>query len=74
MRAQGFEVEMSLNLKAEDLSKRFERFINLYGFEENNRLVFFYSGHGYTRKGKGYIVPVDAANPNFDEKAFLRKR
>jgi|GEM_PF-842154 len=73
LQSQGFKVEMSFNLNAEDLTKRFNRFINQYGFEENNRLLFFYSGHGYTRKDKGYIVPVDAANPNFDERAFLRK-
>jgi hypothetical protein len=79
LQSQGFKVEKSFNLNAEDLTKRFKRFINKYGFEENNRLLFFYSGHGYTRKakgthkGKGYIVPVDAANPNFDETAFLRK-
>jgi len=73
LQSQGFKVEMSLNLNAEDLTKRFNRFIYQYGFEENNRLLLFYSGHGYTRKDKGYIVPVDAANPNFDEMAFLQK-
>jgi len=73
LQSQGFKVEMSLNLNAKEFAERFNRFINQYGFEENNRLLFFYSGHGYTRKAKGYIVPVDAANPNFDETAFLRK-
>jgi len=74
LQSQGFnKVEMSFNLNAEDLTKRFNRFINQYGFDKNNRLLFFYSGHGHTREDKGYIVPVDAANPNFDEKAFLQK-
>jgi uncharacterized caspase-like protein len=79
LQSQGFKVEMSFNLNAKEFVERFDRFINQYGFEENNRLLFFYSGHGYTRKAKGthkdkgYIVPVDAANPNFDETAFLRK-
>jgi len=73
LQSQGFKVEMSFNLNAEDLTKRFNRFINQYGFKENNRLLFFYSGHGHTREDKGYIVPTDAANPNLDEKAFLRK-
>ena len=71
--SQGFRVEKSLNLNAEKLNKRFETFINDYGLDENNRLLFFYSGHGHTRKDKGYIVPTDAANPNLDEKEFLKK-
>ncbi|MDM8559372.1 caspase family protein [Candidatus Parabeggiatoa sp. HSG14] len=79
LQSQGFKVEKSFNLNAKEFAERFDRFINEYGFEENNRLLFFYSGHGYTRKAKGthkdkgYIVPVDAANPNVDETAFLRK-
>jgi len=70
---QGFKVEKSLNLNADQLRTRFKTFINDYGFDEDNRLLFFYSGHGYTRKDKGYIVPTDAPNPDFDEKGFLRK-
>jgi len=72
---QGFTVETASNLKAGQLDARFKKFIDDYGYEENNRLLFFYSGHGHTRKNgeKGYLVPTDAANPNIDEKAFLRK-
>jgi len=47
-----------------------------YGFDKNNRLLFFYSGHGYTRNNKGYIVPTDAPNPQLNEKSekgFLKK-
>ncbi|MDM8559371.1 SUMF1/EgtB/PvdO family nonheme iron enzyme [Candidatus Parabeggiatoa sp. HSG14] len=73
LKSQGFTVEKSSNLNSRQLEDRFERFIDKYGFDEDNRLLFFYSGHGYTRQDKGYIVPVDAANPNFNEKAFLRK-
>ena len=72
---QGFTVEMSSNLKSGQLYARFKKFIADYGFKPNNRLLFFYSGHGYSRKNgqKGYLVPTDAANPNIDEPAFLRK-
>ncbi|MEK8021228.1 MAG: DUF1566 domain-containing protein, partial [Candidatus Parabeggiatoa sp.] len=73
LRKQGFTVEKSLNLNAEQLGNRFKTFINKYGFDENNRLLFFYSGHGHTRKDKGYLVPTDAPNPHFDEKGFLQK-
>jgi len=73
LKNNGFQVEKSLNLNARQLRNRFEIFINQYGFDENNRLLFFYSGHGETHKGKGYIVPTDAPNPDFDEKGFLQK-
>jgi len=73
LKSQGFTVEKSFNLNSRQLKNRFEKFVDDYGFDKNNRLLFFYSGHGHTREDKGYIVPVDAANPNVDEKAFLRK-
>jgi hypothetical protein len=73
LKTQGFKVEKSMNLNAEQLGNRFKNFINHYGFDENNRLLFFYSGHGHTRKNKGYLVPTDAPNPHLDEKGFLQK-
>ncbi len=73
LKNQGFKVEKSMNLNADQLGNRFRTFINNYGFDENNRLLFFYSGHGHTRKNKGYLVPTDAPNPHFDEKGFLQK-
>jgi hypothetical protein len=73
LKSQGFTVEKSFNLNTRQLKDRFEKFIEKYGFDKNNRLLFFYSGHGHTREDKGYIVPVNAANPNFDEKGFLQK-
>ncbi len=75
--AQGFQVETALNLTSSQLKDRVDKFINDYGFDENNRLLFFYSGHGYSRgpidNKKGYIVPIDAPNPDFDMKGFLQK-
>jgi len=73
LKSQGFTVEKSFNLNSQQLINRFKKFVDDYGFDKNNRLLFFYSGHGHTREDKGYIVPVDAANPNIDERAFLRK-
>ncbi len=70
---QGFHVEKYLNLNAEQLRARFRAFVDEHGFDEDNRLLFFYSGHGYTRRDKGYIVPTDAPNPDFNKKGFLRK-
>jgi hypothetical protein len=62
-----------LNLNAKQLRARFNTFINQYGFDKDNRLLLFYSGHGHTRGKKGYIVPTDAPNPDSDEKSFLQK-
>ena len=72
---QGFNVKEILNPTSDQLNNAFEDFIDRYGFDRDSRLIFFFSGHGYTRmKGKkGYIVPSDAPDPRLDEKGFLRK-
>ena len=57
------------------LYQAFESFINQYGFDPDNRLVFFFSGHGWSREdGRlGYLVPGDAPRPNRDLKGFKQK-
>ena len=75
LRKQGFHITRVMNPTSKALSAAFEEFIDQHGFEPNNRLLFFFSGHGHTRKGgeKGYLVPVDAPEPQRDERGFLRK-
>ena len=73
LKAQGFKVEKSLNLNASKLEGRFKKFINDYGYKPNNRLLFFYSGHGHTDGGQGFLVPTDAPNPDKDIEGFLKK-
>ncbi len=72
---QGFKVIKVLNPTSSQLKSAFEDFIDKYGFDKDNRLLFFYSGHGYTRKKgkKGYLVPADAPDPRYDDKGFVRK-
>ncbi len=72
---QGFEITKVLDPTSDQLFDAFENFIDNYGYDKDNRLLFFFSGHGYTRKGgkKGYLVPADAPDPRYDEKGFLRK-
>ena len=74
---QGFSVTRVKNPDSRGIKRAFEDFIDKYGYDQENRLLFFYSGHGYTRKlgrrQKGYLVPADAPNPNKDEKGFARK-
>ena len=74
--AQGFNVILKLDPNAEELEKIFSEFVKKYGYYKNNRLLFFYSGHGYSRDNhtKGYLVPTDAPLPdNDDDVGFLQK-
>jgi formylglycine-generating enzyme required for sulfatase activity len=75
LKKHGFKVEKVSNPTYDQLKQAFDRFIDEYGFTPNNRLLFFFSGHGYSRRGgkKGYIVPSDAPNPVYDEHGFLQK-
>lgn len=75
LKNRGFHVVKVMNPTSDELNEAFEDFIDTYGFDEGNRLLFFFSGHGHTRKGgkKGYLVPADAPDPQYDEKGFARK-
>jgi hypothetical protein len=75
LHSSGFKVVRVLDPTADKLRKAFTDFIGRNGYAENNRLLFFFSGHGYSRKRgtKGYLVPTDAPDPRINETAFLRK-
>lgn len=71
----GFAVEVVMNPTSDQLYRAFTDFINLYGQDLDNRLLFFFAGHGYTLKTAwgeelGYLVPVNAPNPNYDPGEF----
>ena len=74
----GFEVETAINPTRSKLYEAFSTFINRYGQNVENRLLFYFAGHGYTRKqaygeDMGYIVPVDAPNPDRNLNGFIAK-
>nr|VFJ55039.1 MAG: WD domain-containing protein, G-beta repeat-containing protein [Candidatus Kentron sp. FW] len=75
LKSAGFhEIVRVKNPNDDQLHAAFEGFKDDYGFEENNRLLFFFSGHGHTdRDGAGYLVPADAPNPRKDRQGFLKK-
>jgi formylglycine-generating enzyme required for sulfatase activity len=77
LEGQGFNVVRVLNPTKRELAAAFGDFIDQYGYDAENRLLFYYSGHGYTQElhGRpvGYLVPSDAPNPNEDRKGFSRK-
>jgi len=75
LREQGFVVEKCMDPDSEGLTAAFTDFVNRYGYDPDNRLLFYFSGHGHTRKdgSKGYLVPTDAPNPFREERVFLQK-
>ena len=75
LREKGFIVKKVIDPDSKKLKNSFENFVDEFGYEEDNRLLFFYSGHGHTRKEgtKGYLVPVDAPLPAKDDKGFFSK-
>jgi len=72
---QGFHVEKISDPTGTALESGFKTFINRYGLKPENRLLFFFSGHGHTRKNgdKGYLVPIDAPDPEKDTIGFLQR-
>ncbi len=68
-----FEITSILDPSSTELEKGIKDFINEYGYESDSRLLIYFSGHGYSRGQKGYLVPSDAPNPQNNEKGFLKK-
>ncbi len=75
LKQQDFSVETVRDADAAALSTSIKDFIDRYGYNKDNRLLIYFSGHGYSRRDNqmGYIVGVDAPAPGQDESALLRK-
>ncbi|MCI5208659.1 MAG: hypothetical protein D3910_07665 [Candidatus Electrothrix sp. ATG2] len=78
LKKHNFTITKVLNPDSRKLDNAFDEFIHQHGLDEENRLLFYLAGHGYTTKKKygedmGYIIPVDAPSPHEDIKGFLRK-
>lgn len=73
LEAHGFSIygnKVWNDLTEEGLKDLFDDFIDAHGYDEQNRLVFYFAGHGHTINGvDGYLVPIDAPMPS-DEKGF----
>jgi len=76
----GFNVILKTDLTRDDFNRAFGSFCYKYGKDKNNRLLFYYAGHGHTQKmftdeNLGYLVMVDAPVPEKDpmvsEKNFV---
>ena len=71
----GFEVTLKANLTKQDFSREFRTFCHKYGRDKDNRILFYYAGHGYTQKmaneeNLGYLVMVDTPVPAKDPVGF----
>ncbi len=75
LRRHGFTVTRAKDLSGAQLISVFRDFMAEHGYEANSRLLFFFSGHGYTnpQNDMGYIVPVDALDPNISPGGFYSK-
>ena len=84
LKDKGFEVIRVNNPNSLQLHEAFKSFVLQYGYEENNRLLFYFAGHGFqNNKGnKGFLVPSDAPVPSYtkngkhhigDDKGFRDK-
>lgn len=77
LKSHGFNVIIVENPKDRSaLEKAFTEFINTYGQRPENRLLFYFAGHGATLTlatgiEMGYIVPVDA--PRAHDAEFTAK-
>ena len=59
---QDFHVVQVLNPTKKKLIAAFSDFIDNYGYKEGNRLLFYFSGHGYLNEDtkEGFWIPVAA--------------
>ncbi len=81
----GFEVKLVMDPSQDELERTYEEFILKRGVgdaNEQNRLLFYFAGHGHTEKPSwatddpeewmGYIVSRDAPLPSLDKSGFMR--
>jgi hypothetical protein len=75
LQRHGFHVRRIEDANGAELYDAFRKFLADYGRDPDVRLVLFFSGHGHTVRETdlGYLVPVDAPDPNIDPAGFLQR-
>jgi hypothetical protein len=71
----GFAVTVKTDLNRSEFQRAVEEFALRYGSDTENRLLFYYAGHGYTEQtatgeAVGYLMMVDAPHPDRDRLGF----
>ena len=77
LKTHGFNVTLKTDLTSNEFNEAFLTFVLEHGADENNRLLFYYAGHGYTlplanEQERGYLVMIDAPDPDDDKLGFVR--
>ena len=77
LKTHDFNVTLKTDLTSDEFNEAFLTFVLEDGADENNRLLFYYAGHGYTlplanEQERGYLVMVDALDPDTDKLGFVR--
>jgi formylglycine-generating enzyme required for sulfatase activity len=75
LKRKGFRVTVKTDLTMDEFKYAFGEFFMKYGMEKDNRLLFYYAGHGYTQKlitgeDLGFLVMVDAPVPEKNSLGF----
>jgi hypothetical protein len=75
LRKNGFKVTLKTDLTKDDFNRALGEFVLKHGRYKNNRLLFYYAGHGHTRpmatgEELGYLVMVNAPVPEKDPLGF----
>ena len=68
LKKQGFKVTLKTDLTRDGFNQAFSDFVFKHGAGKDNRLLFYYAGHGHTQQMAtdeqlGYLVMVDAPGP-----------
>ncbi len=68
LKRHGFNVTLKIDVTKSEFDKVFSKFIYEFGKDKDNRLLFYYAGHGYTTKSAtgedlGYLVMLDTPHP-----------
>ncbi len=68
LKTNGFKVTLRTDLTKDAFNRVFGEFVRHHGKDRDNRLLFYYAGHGYTEKMAtdeelGYLVMIDAPAP-----------
>ena len=77
LKAHNFITKKVVNPTYKEIIEELNQFKNNYGLDKNNRLLFYFSGHGMSRHNHeiGYIVPKDAPFPDTwgNKREFLKR-
>jgi len=78
LQRHGFEVTIYENLDRDQFERAFTEFVLNKGQDRDNRLLFYYAGHGHTEpmatgEELGYLVMIDAPLPDTDPVGFSIK-